>query len=115
MCSSISEIIRKIAINLTNEGEVVKKFKAKPKEKPPRRNPSIQNDSNRLDYMKNYMTVYREDGKDYQKKPEKIKELRKIQRQRLKKKKLLTGNVGVGFNTPLYEFQIIEPIYLKSN
>ena len=91
MYCSISEVIRKIAGDLTNEGEVVKKFKTKPWKKPPRRNPAVQNESNRTDYMKNYMEEYRGEGKDYQKKPELIKELRKKQRERLKEKKL-SGN-----------------------
>jgi len=104
MRCSIPEIIRLIAVDLTNEGEVVKKFREKPEKKPPRRNPAVQNESNRTDYMKNYMTEYREEGKDYQKKPQLIKELRKKQRQRLKEKKLLTGNIGIGLDYPLSEF-----------
>ncbi len=109
-CRSIPELIRLIAKEMDNEGEVVKKFKAKPKNKPPRRKPSIQNESSKSDYMKNYMEEYRGDGKDYQKKPELIKELRKKQRERLKGKKLLkaSGNVGIGSNTPVRELYITE-------
>lgn len=108
MRSSISELIRLIAVDLENEGEIVKKFRAKPKIKPPRREPAVQNKSNRSDYSKNYMKEYREEGKDYQKKPELIKELRKKQRQRSKKKEL-TGNFGIGLNYPIYEFNITVP------
>jgi hypothetical protein len=107
MYCSVSEIIRKIADDLVNEGDVTKKFRAKPKKKPPRRNPSVQNESNRTDYMKNYMKEYREDGNDYQKKPELIKELRKKQRQRVEEK-VAFGNVGIGVNHPVYEFCIVE-------
>jgi hypothetical protein len=40
--------------------------------------------------MKDYMQDYREEGKDYQKKPDAIKELKRKQRERLKKKFKIT-------------------------
>lgn len=69
-----------------SDGDVVKKYRAAPKIKPPRRRPSVQNVSDRSDYMEKYMTKYREDGKDYQKVPDKAKKLRLEQRKRLRKK-----------------------------
>jgi len=83
MLRSITDLLRFI----NADGDIVKKFIAAPKIKPPRRAPSVKNKSNRTDYMKNYMEKYRKDeGKDYQKKPEVLKELRKKQKQRLKEK-----------------------------
>jgi len=82
----IHEYIRRFAKGLP-EGDVTKKFKAQPKVKPPRRKPSVQNESSRSDYMKVYMEEYRgEEGKDYQKLPQKIKDLRKKQKEERKKK-----------------------------
>jgi len=68
------------------EGDVKQKFYSDPKIKPPRRNPSVVNKSNRSDYSKNYMKEYREQGKDYQRKPESFKKWRREQRKRLKEK-----------------------------
>lgn len=97
MYCTIHEIIRRFAMEMS-EGEVVKKFKAQPKEKPPRRRPSVQNISNRTDYMKNYMEKYRkEDGKDYQKIPKLIRELRKKQ----KKQKKMQGKIENIYNRVL--------------
>lgn len=84
MILSIHEYIRKFAKGVP-EGDVTKKFRAQPKEKPPRRKSPVQNESNRSDYMRVYMEDYREDGKDYQKMPDKIKELRKRQKKEKKK------------------------------
>ena len=109
MRSSISKLIRLIAVDLENEGDIVKKFRAKPKIKPPRREPAVKNKSNRSDYMKNYMEDYREEGKDYQRKPELIKKLRKKQRQHSKKKKMeVSGNVGIGLDYPVHEFYVTD-------
>jgi len=84
MRTSIPDIIREMVEAST--GEVVKKFKAAPLIKPPRRKPSLKNKSERDDYMKNYMQDYRgEKGKDYQKTPDAIKELRRKQKESLKK------------------------------
>lgn len=83
MLSSIHEIIRNLIAE--EQGDVVVKFREKPKIKPPRRNPSVKNKSNRTDYMKNYMQEYREEGNDYQKIPEKVKEYRREQKKKLKK------------------------------
>jgi hypothetical protein len=68
------------------QGDMVKKFIPPPKQKPPRRRPAIKNKSNRSDYMKEYMTEYRGEGKDYQKVPDKVKKFRIEQRKRLKEK-----------------------------
>ncbi len=86
----IHDLIRRLAREIS-DGDVVKKRHKDPKVKPPRRDKSFSNESNRSDYMKNYMTDYREEGKDYQKIPKSIKELRKKQR---KKKKKQEGGVG---------------------
>lgn len=67
--------------------EIIKKFVSSPKQKPPRRRPSVKNITNRSDYMKNYMEKYRkEKGKSYQKVPIKVKKFRAEQRKRLKEK-----------------------------
>ncbi len=80
------EIVRRM---LADE-DIKKKFVVSPSIKPPRRKPSVMNDSARGDYMKDYMQDYRkEQGKDYQKVPSKIKKFRAEQRKRLKEKLLL--------------------------
>lgn len=71
---------------LASEGEVVQKFKAAPKLKPPRRRSPLKNKTNRSDYSKEKVKEFREEGKDYQKVPDPIKELRREQRKRLKEK-----------------------------
>lgn len=83
----ISEHLRRLALEMEEpEGDVVFKKKRTPWIKPPRRNPSTSNKSNRSDYMQKYMKKYRDDeGKSYQKIPPKLKEFRKKQRQELKK------------------------------
>lgn len=84
---SLSDLLRSIQAFLDSpEGDVKKHFRESPKIKPPRRNPSIKNKSNREDYMKLYMREYREEGKDYQKVPEKLKEWRREQKKKLKEK-----------------------------
>lgn len=78
----ISQLIRDLVA-----GDVVKKYVAPPKQKPPRRRPTIKNKTNKSDYMKNYMHNYRkEEGKDYQKVPDSVKKHRAEQRRRLKEK-----------------------------
>lgn len=112
MIYSIYERIRRFAKEIS-EGEVVVKFKAQPKIKPPRRKSPTQNESNRTDYMKIYMEEYRgEEGKDYQKMPDKIKELRKKQRKERKKK----GNIKDMrvYNKTLASSDI-NRIYIKSD
>jgi len=79
MILSISEKLRDLAATGPG-GEIVKKFLKQPKIKPPRRQPSVKNKSDRSDYMKEFMTEYREEGKDYQKKPEKLKKFRREQK-----------------------------------
>lgn len=85
MLYPIHECIQKLAKDVP-EGEIVVKFRVSPKVKPPRRRPSVQNESCLSDYMQVYMQKYREEGKDYQKMPQKIKDLRKKQRKQKKKK-----------------------------
>lgn len=81
--NTISNYLRSIISRLpAPEGDVVKKFIPSPKVKPPRRTPSLKNKSNRSDYMKLYMRDYREEGKDYQKLPEKVKEYRREQKKK---------------------------------
>ena len=83
----LADAIRAVATMADPEGDVTpSKFRVDPKIKPPRRKPSVVNKSQRSDYMKKYIKDYREEGKDYQKIPEKIKELRKKQRTEIKKK-----------------------------
>lgn len=87
MYRSCADIIRDLVSTMdTPSGDVVKKFRTSPKFKPPRRNPSVQNKSNREDYMKEYMQEYREEGKSYQKVPENLKELKRKQKKRLEEK-----------------------------
>lgn len=67
-----ANMARKVASRFLSgdvEGEPIKKFLPSPKKKPPRRRPMVENKSNRSDYMKEYMTEYRGEGKDYQKVP----------------------------------------------
>lgn len=87
MLKTVANKLKIIAIQMDlPEGDVKKKFYTEPVTKAPRRNPSIDNKSNRTDYMQHYMQEYRGEGKDYQKVPTSVKELRKKQRQRLRKK-----------------------------
>jgi len=66
------------------DGDVVKKVYTEPKVKPPRREESISNKTNRSDFSKNYMRDYRQEGKDYQRSPDKVKEFRRKQRKKFK-------------------------------
>ena len=82
-----SELIRQVMAKVKTEVEIKKKFVVSPKIKPPRRKPSVTNESAQGDYMKNYMQDYRkEQGKDYQKVPSEVKKFRAEQRKRLKEK-----------------------------
>lgn len=103
MYRSISELIRNLVADVS-EGDIIVKLNPVPKIKPSRKKPSFQNKSNRTDFPKNYMRKYREEGKDYQKIPEVIKKLRKKQRKKKEKKK--QANIGIGLNTPAYEFNV---------
>lgn len=87
MIRSLADEVRKVALEMeAPEGDVVRKKKKAPEIKPPRRNPSTSNKSDRTDYMQKYMEKYRSDeGKSYQKIPESVKEFRKKQRQKAKK------------------------------
>ena len=98
----ISEIIRRLAMEMP-EGDVVKVIHEETDVKAPRKEKSFTNKSNRSDYSKNYMREYREDGKDYQKLPEKIKELHKKQKRERQKK---SDNVGIGLDYPTYGFNV---------
>jgi hypothetical protein len=118
MLKSVASNIKNIAIAMDiPEGDITKKYYVEPKSKPPRRNPSVDNKSNRSDYSKNYMKDYREQGKDYQKVPDKVKEYRRNQRKKfkgiLKTKKPLTAQLidqelefwkKQGKNIPMEEF-----------
>jgi hypothetical protein len=86
MYRSVSESILEIVSFLDPEGEVVKKFNPTPKIKPKRRRPSFKNKSNRSDYFQQYMKEYRENGNDYQKIPDKIKEYRRNQKKDLEER-----------------------------
>ena len=89
------EVHLRLAEREVPEGDVTVKYRPEPVIKPSRGQPAVENKSNRSDYMKNYMTEYRgEKGKDYQKIPKKLKELRKKQRHRLKKRFLLKAGFG---------------------
>lgn len=87
MIETVAECVRKWALEMeAPEGDVIRKKQKTPEVKPPRRNPSTSNKSNRSDYMKNYMESYRDDeGKSYQKMPPEVKEFRKKQKQKAKK------------------------------
>lgn len=81
---SIAEVIKEVvAVAELAEGEVKHKVLQAPSIKPPRRKLKIENKSNKSDYMKNYMTEYRGDGKDYQKMPDAVKEFRKDQKKNI--------------------------------
>jgi hypothetical protein len=85
MRTSITEVIKDLVANIS-DGDVVKKHTPSPNVKPPRRRPSVQNKTDKTDYSKNYMKEYREDGKDFQKAPDAIKELKRKQQKALKEK-----------------------------
>lgn len=89
MRESLSNLLRFMVADLSEpaQGEIVTKYREAPKYKPPRRRPSVKNKSNRTDYMKLYMKKYREDGNDYQKVPEKVKEWRRKQKKKLEESK----------------------------
>ena len=86
MKKSIADTIRDIVVATLPDGEVKVKFRAKPKIKPPRRKSPIQNESNKPEYMRDYMKDRRQDGEDYQKVPDKVKEFRRNQKKKLKEK-----------------------------
>jgi hypothetical protein len=80
----LADHIRLLVISFVTDGEVVKKHHPEPKIKPKRRRPSFKNKTDRSDHSQKVMQEYRENGKDYQKKPDKVKEYR-----RKKKKEFL--------------------------
>lgn len=82
---TVSYILRNVAafVDLL-DGDVTHKPPPTPKKNPPRKKSIVKNKSNRSDYSKHYMREYREDGKDYQKMPENLKELRREQKKQLK-------------------------------
>lgn len=99
---------------IETSGDAVKKFRPNPKIKPPRRQPSTKNKSQRSDYMKEYMREYRGDGKDYQKVPDKVKKWRRKQKKKFKVQK------KEGFNTKLeaekmYQKWTGSPDFEKAN
>ncbi len=115
MLYSIHGYIRKLAKDVA-EGEVTVKFRSQPKVKPPRRRKNIQNKTNRSDFMQVYMEKYREEGNDYQKMPDNMKELRKKQkkeRKKKEKKKASIKDVRV-YNKALTPSEVGK-IYIKSN
>jgi hypothetical protein len=77
----LSEYIRLLVAALP-EGEIVKKFHLEPKIKPPRRRPSLKNKTDDAHYMRDYMKEYQQEGKGYQKIPERVKEWRREQRKK---------------------------------
>ena len=84
----LADEIRALASSIETEGDrKPNKFRKTPKIKHTREQPSIKNKSNAEDYSQKYMERYRkEEGKDYQKAPDKVKELRRKQQESLKKK-----------------------------
>jgi hypothetical protein len=86
MYRRISDCIIGIVSSIVPEGDIVKKFNPVPKVKPKRRKPSFENKSNRSDYSQKYMEDYRDEGKDYQRVPDKVKEYRREQKKRLEEK-----------------------------
>jgi hypothetical protein len=80
----LSDLLRDVAAFLA-DGEIKTKYRPNPKIKPPRRKSPVKNKSNRKDYSTKYMQEYRgEKGKDYQKKPKNLKDLRRKQKKCLK-------------------------------
>ena len=99
MLKNINNHIKKIAALMIDapEGDVVKKVFKVPLIKPPRQKGPTENKTNRTDFSKNYMREYRQQGKDYQKAPSKVKEFRRKQRKEFKEhlrlKKPLTAKL----------------------
>ena len=71
------------ALDERAEGDVTTKFVSQPKIKPPRRQSPVKNKTNRTDFSTKYMREYREDGKDYKKKPESMKEFNRKHQKKL--------------------------------
>lgn len=81
----IADIVRVLSYDL--DGDVKPRFLPSPGDKPKRRRPSVQNVSQRSDYMKQFMREYRgEKGKDYQRKPKPLKDFLRRQRERIRKR-----------------------------
>jgi hypothetical protein len=96
MLKNISGLIRGItALMDMPEGDVVKKVFKIPLVKPSRQEGPAK--AYRTDFSKNYMREYRQNGKDYQRAPDKLKEFRRKQRKKfkehLKLKKPLTARL----------------------
>ena len=98
MLKSVTSPLRNVIAALiieAPEGDVVKKVFKVPLVKPTRQKGPTENKTNRTDFSKNYMREYRQQGKDYQKSTDKVKEFRRKQRKKfkehLKLKKPLTA------------------------
>jgi hypothetical protein len=97
MLKSVTSPLRSIIALIIDapEGDVVKKIFKVPLIKPTRQKGPTENKTNRTDFSKNYMRKYREEGRDYQKSTDKVKEFRRKQRKKfkehLKLKKPLTA------------------------
>lgn len=85
MLKSVASLVREVtALMDMPEGDAVKKIFKVPLVKPPRQKGVTENKTNRTDFSKNYMREYRQQGKDYQKAPDKVKEFRRNQRKKFK-------------------------------
>ena len=93
MYRHLADSLRVLAIKINPEGDVTKKHLKVPKIKPPRRRSPGQNKTNRSDYFQKYLKKYREDGKDYQKVPDGVKQWRKEHKKRLQEKEPLKAHL----------------------
>ena len=94
MLKTVASLVREVtAIMDLPEGDIVKKIFKVPEKNPPRAKGPAR--AYKTDFSKNYMKEYRQNGKDYQKAPDKVKEFRRKQRKKfkehLKHKKPLTA------------------------
>jgi hypothetical protein len=96
MLINLSLLLKRIAETILKDGaeggDIKKVFYVAPSNKPPRRKPSIQNDTTKPDYMKDYMKEYRSEGNDYQKKTPLLKKKIRDFKKKLKNQKKLKTN-----------------------
>ena len=83
---SLADLIRTIAA--AADYEITTKVLESPGIKPPRRQPSFQNESSHSDYQKNYKRNEQEQGGGYKKVPQQVQEWRRKKRKKLKTNKL---------------------------
>jgi len=86
MKSCVAEFIKDVvALMEVPEGDTKQNIVPVSKFKPPRLD-ATKTKSRKTDYFKNYMTERRDQGKDYQKMPDKVKQFRRDQKKKFKNK-----------------------------